>query len=72
MVSMDNITVDLGPRTREPRVHVGARVTVIGVDLPHEQTVEEVARRAGTINYEILCGISARVPRLYHRDGLAV
>lgn len=28
-------------------------------------TVDEVARKAGTIPYEILCGISARVPRLY-------
>jgi alanine racemase len=72
MVSMDNITVDLGPTLRHPAIEIGARVTVIGVDPPHEQTVEELARRAGTINYEILCGISARVPRLYHRDGVAV
>ena len=32
---------------------------------------EEWARRLGTINYEITCGISARVPREYHRDGVA-
>jgi alanine racemase len=71
MVSMDNITVDLGPPTSWPQVELGTRVTIIGADLPHEQTVEEVARRAGTINYEILCGISRRVPRVYHRDGVA-
>jgi alanine racemase len=71
MVSMDNITADLGP-LRDPAVEIGSRVTVIGVDPPHEQTAEQLARRVGTINYEILCGISARVPRLYHRDGVAV
>jgi alanine racemase len=31
-----------------------------------------VARRIGSINYEILCGITARVPRSYHRDGVSV
>ena len=30
---------------------------------------EELAERLGTINYEITCGISTRVPRSYHRDG---
>jgi alanine racemase len=30
---------------------------------------EEVARRMDTINYEVTCGISARVPRVYHRGG---
>jgi alanine racemase len=35
---------------------------------------ERSGRRAqvGTINYEILCGISKRVPRVYHRDGEAL
>ena len=31
---------------------------------------EEWARRLATINYEITCGISARVPREHHRDGV--
>jgi hypothetical protein len=30
---------------------------------------EEVARRIGTIGYEVVCEISGRVPRSYHRDG---
>jgi alanine racemase len=34
--------------------------------------VEDIANRVGTINHEILCGISARVPRHYHRDGAAL
>jgi alanine racemase len=66
MVSMDNITVDLGP---DSGVGVGDRATLIGTDGAERQTAEEIARRLGTISYEILCGISARVPRTYHHDG---
>jgi alanine racemase len=65
-VSMDNITVDLGP---EPDVAAGAPATIIGVDGGESQTAEDLARRIGTINYEIACGLSARVARSYHRDG---
>jgi alanine racemase len=48
---------------------VGDRVTIIGRDGGERQTAEVLARRIGTINYEIVCGISPRVPRSYHRDG---
>jgi alanine racemase len=65
-VSMDNITVDLGP---ESEVAAGDPATIIGRDGGERQTAEELARRMGTINYEVLCGISRRVPRVYHRDG---
>jgi alanine racemase len=65
-VSMDNITVDLGPR---PTVGVGELVTIIGRDGDERQTAEDLARRIGTISYEVLTGISRRVPRAYHRDG---
>ena len=66
-VSMDNVTVDLGPDP--PPVAVGQRATLIGTDGAERQTAEDLARRLGTINYEILCGISRRVPRRYHADG---
>lgn len=56
-VSMDNITVDLGPG--EPSVRPGAPVTLIGDGI----TAEEVAGRLGTINYEVTCGLTARVRR---------
>jgi alanine racemase len=65
-VSMDNITIDVGP---DPDVRVGDVATLIGGDGSERQTGEELARRIDTINYEIVCGISARVPRTYHRDG---
>ena len=68
-VSMDNITVELGSSAG---VGCGDLVTIIGIDGAECQTAEELARRIGTINYEVLCGITARVPRTYHRDGAAV
>jgi alanine racemase len=68
-VSMDNIAVDLGP---EPAVAVGDAVILIGRSGGERQTAEDVSRRLGTIAYEVICGISGRVPRHYHRDGTAV
>jgi alanine racemase len=65
-VSMDNITVDLGPETD---VKVGDPATIIGADGDERQNAEDLARRIGTISYEIVCGISSRVPRAYWRDG---
>jgi alanine racemase len=65
-VSMDNITIDLG---QQPTARLGQPATLIGYDGAQRQTAEQLARRIGTINYEIVCGISARVPREYHRDG---
>jgi alanine racemase len=64
-VSMDNITVDLG---EEPPPH-GSEVVLLGRQGEERVLAEEWARRLGTINYEITCGISRRVPRAYHRGG---
>ncbi len=65
-VSMDNITVDVGV---SGAVRCGDRVTIIGADHSGRITAEDLAQRLGTINYEIVCGVSPRVPRGYHRDG---
>jgi alanine racemase len=59
-VSMDNITIDLGPETE---VEPGDEAVLIGSQGEDSILAEEVARRIGTINYEVTCGISARVPR---------
>jgi len=61
-VSMDNVTVDLGP---DSAVQAGARAVLLGGEI----RAEELAERLDTINYEITCGLSSRVPRFYHRDG---
>jgi alanine racemase len=66
-VSMDNITVDLGST---PAVAVGDPAVLIGCDGSERQTAEQIARREGTISYEVLCGITCRVPRRYNRDGI--
>ncbi len=60
-VSMDNITVDLGPDP-PPR---GAPVVLIGAEGGERILAEELAARLGTINYEVTCGISRRVPRVH-------
>lgn len=59
-VTMDQILVDATAAT--PDVSIGDEVVLWGAGLP----VEEVATRAGTISYELLCAVSARVPRVYN------
>jgi len=54
------VTVDLGP---ECTVEAGAEAVLIGARGDQRILCEEVARRLDTINYEVTCGISARVPR---------
>jgi alanine racemase len=44
---------------------VGDEVVLIGRQGDERISAEEVAARWGTINYEVVCGIGARVPRLY-------
>ena len=56
-VCMDQLSVDVSDI---PTVAQGDEVILFGKDLP----VEEIAALAGTINYEIVCGISPRVPRV--------
>jgi alanine racemase len=54
-VSMDMIAVDV---TGAPKVTAGSKATIWGEGLP----VEEIAAHAQTIPYELLCGVSQRVP----------
>ena len=61
-VSMDNATIELGPASH---VIPGAAATLIGSQGDERILCEEVARRLDTINYEVTCGISRRVPRIY-------
>lgn len=56
-VCMDQMCIDV---TNIADVKQGDEVTLFGKDLP----VEELAKLCGTINYEIICGISPRVPRI--------
>jgi alanine racemase len=59
-ISMDNVTVEVG----DAEVAVGDAATLIGADGRERVSAEQLARLLGTINYEVTCGISARVPRV--------
>ena len=61
-VCMDLLMVDV---TDGPGVALGDAVTLFGRDGKQQITVDEIAGWANTLNYEILCGISDRVPRVY-------
>jgi alanine racemase len=60
IVSMDNVTIDLGPDTD---IETGAPAVLIGAQGRERITAEEIAGRLDTINYEVTCGISSRVRR---------
>lgn len=57
-VSMDLVTIDV---TDIPDVQFGDEGILIGGEI----TAEELAKRTGTIPYEVFCRISRRVPRVY-------
>ena len=61
-VCMDMMMVDV---SRVPGASVGDQVTLIGRDDGEVITIDQIARWADTASYEILCGISKRVPRIY-------
>ncbi len=61
-VSMDNVTVDLGPNTD---VRPGEPAILIGRQGEERILCEEVAGELGTINYEVTCGLTQRVRRDY-------
>ena len=51
-----------------PDVHEGAEVTVFGREGNERVTADELAAKAGLINYEVTCGLSRRVPRVYVKN----
>ncbi|HEY8226500.1 MAG TPA: alanine racemase [Pyrinomonadaceae bacterium] len=64
-VSMDLTLVDV---TGIAGVQLDDKVTLLGADEPESElqvTAEDLARIAGTLSYEVTCGISSRVPRVY-------
>jgi alanine racemase len=61
-VCMDQIMLQLDA---VPNAQEGDEVVLIGEQGESRITAEDVARRWGTINYEVTCGIAARVPRIY-------
>jgi alanine racemase len=61
-ISMDMTVVDL---TEVPEAGVGDAATLVGRDGGEQILLDEVAAKCGTISYEILTGLGARLPRVY-------
>jgi alanine racemase len=61
-VSMDLTTIDI---TNSPGLQPGDEVTLLGSEGDVTLDAQQIARTAGTISYNVLCGISARVKRFY-------
>lgn len=61
-VSMDLTTIDV---TDVPDAALGDEVVLLGRQGAHEIAAEELAAKLDTISYEVFCGVSARVPRVY-------
>jgi alanine racemase len=62
-ICMDMMMVDVGVA----EISVGDEVTIMGAQDGQEITCWDLAERMGTIPYELLCNISARVPRIYSK-----
>jgi alanine racemase len=61
-VCMDLTLIDVG---HIPDVRMGDEAVIFGEQNGAELSVDEIAATLGTINYEIVTGISERVPRVY-------
>ena len=68
-ICMDQMMVDV---THIPGVQVGDRVTLVGADGEETITMEQISAQADSFNYEFVCGISRRVPRLYVQGGKTI
>lgn len=66
-VCMDQLMVDVTDIPEE--VKTGDRVTLIGTDRGVSITAEEVGDLSGRFNYELMCDLGTRIPRVYYRDG---
>lgn len=65
-VCMDQSMVQLSGLTD---VHIGDEVILLGCQANESISADEIARRWGTINYEVVCGLSNRLPRIYLESG---
>lgn len=65
-ICMDQCMIDV---TDIGDVHVGDEVIVLGRDKDLKFDADDMAKAMGTINYEVLCMIKQRIPRVYIEDG---
>jgi len=65
-ICMDQCMIDV---SEVEKIQVGDEVVLFGNDGVNTISVEEVAEKIGTINYEIICMVGRRVPRVYIQNG---
>lgn len=68
-ICMDQCMIDI---TGIEDIAVGEEVVLFGEQLGGFISIDEIAEKLGTINYEVVCMISRRVPRVYKKDGEVV
>ena len=68
-VCMDQVMIDI---TGIDGVKTGDEVTVIGDGSDNTISFDDIAQLTGTINYELVCLVGKRVPRVYMRHGKSV
>jgi alanine racemase len=68
-ICMDQCMIDV---TGIENLHVGDEVIIFGNSGSKRILVEDVANAMGTINYEVLCVIGKRIPRVYIHNGKIV
>lgn len=61
-ICMDQIMLQLD---KVPNAQIGDEVVLIGRQGEQVITAEELGREWGTVNYDVVCGLQARVPRIY-------
>lgn len=66
-VCMDQLMVDVTEIPEE--IKIGDRVTLIGQDGELTITAEELGALSGRFNYELMCDLGNRIPRIYYQDG---
>ena len=65
-ICMDQLLLDV---TGIPDLSDGMQITIVGEEDGKRITMEEIAAMTDTVNYEIMCVIGKRVPRVYRRGG---
>ena len=66
-ITMDQFMVDITDIAKVRNIECGDEAILIGRSGDKEILVEDIAELAGTINYEVVCMISDRIPRIYKR-----
>lgn len=68
-ICMDQFMIDISSK---PDIKQGDEVTLVGRDGDEYISIEEVADMSYSFNYEFVCDIGKRIPRVYYKDGKVV